>query len=366
MIEFFRIQRFKSLNDASFTLSALNVFSGLNAMGKSSVIQALLLLRQSYEKNALPDKGLLLKGEYLNLGTGKDILTENAENETIEFIITLEGTQPIKFVFDYAANSELLPIITKHKLPDEMPAFLSNNFQYLAADRISPKAVYEASDYYIKELNYLGHRGEYTAHYIAEYGLSDIKISHLKHPSSKSLTLLENLEKWMSEISPGIRIIAKQHLEMNNVSLNYAYEQNANVTANYKPQNVGFGLTFILPVLVALLRSKAGDMLIAENPEAHLHPAAQSVLGKLCCLAAQNGVQIFVETHSDHFLNGIRVAVKESIIAHENVSLFYLERNQDTEHETVVISPEIASDGTIDVWPSGFFDETDKQLEKLL
>jgi predicted ATPase len=290
MLRFIRIHGFKLLNNAQFPLASLNLFSGLNGMGKSSLIQALLLLRQSNEKNTLFNKGLLLKGDYVSLGTGQDILAESAEKEEIEF----------------------------------------------------------------------------TAHYIAEYGLSPLAVEALKHKDSPSLSLLDNLDKWMAEISPGVRIHAKLQPAMNVVSLNYAFQQGTDITADFKPQNVGFGLTFVLPVLTAILRSKPGDMIIIENPEAHLHPAGQSTLGRLCSIAANNGVQLFIETHSDHFLNGIRVCVREKIIPSHEVKVFYLERSTTSVHEALVVNPEIDESGRIDLWPQGFFDEGDRLLEKLL
>ncbi len=369
MLNFLRIQRFKSLNDAQFPLASLNLFSGLNGMGKSSLVQSLLLLRQSHEKNILFNKGLLLKGEYVSLGTGQDILTETAEKETIDFTLTWNNENPIHFTFNYDSKSDLQPLEIKktriHKSINNKSLF-SKNFQYLSADRISPKSSYEVSDYYIRDLNSLGNHGEYTAHYIAEYGLVPLSIEALKHPDSPSLSLLDNLDKWMSEISPGIRIHAELQPTMNVVSLNYAFQQGNEMTADFKPQNVGFGLTFALPVLTTILRSSPGDMVIIENPEAHLHPAGQSIIGKLCSIAAQNNVQLFIETHSDHFLNGVRVAIREQVISSHKVKIFYLERSSTSVHEALVINPEIDEDGRIDVWPKGFFDEGDRLLEKLL
>lgn len=110
MLEFIRIQRFKTLLDASFPMSWLNLFSGLNGMGKSSLIQSLLLLRQSHERRVLQNRGLLLKGEYINLGIGQDILAAQAEVELIEFLLTWHSHAPVRFAFDYAQSSDLQPL----------------------------------------------------------------------------------------------------------------------------------------------------------------------------------------------------------------------------------------------------------------
>lgn len=368
MIRFIRIQRYKALHDAQFPLASLNLFSGLNGMGKSSLIQTLLLLRQSFEKNTLPAKGLLLKGEYVSVGTGQDVLAENAELESIEFTVTWNRQAPAHFAFAYDSKSDLQPVQSGTKMHDAVFAesLFTKQFQYLSADRISPQASYDVSDYSIRDLNSLGNHGEYTAHYIAEYGLNQLPIAALKHPDSASMSLLDNLDKWMAEISPGIRIHAKLQPAMNVVSLNYAFQQGSEMTADFKPQNVGFGLTFVLPVLTSILRAYPGDLVIIENPEAHLHPAGQSVIGRLCSIAAQNGVQLFIETHSDHFLNGVRVAVREKVIPANDVQVFYLERNSTTVHEALVVNPAIDENGRIDVWPQGFFDEGDRLLGKLL
>jgi predicted ATPase len=354
--------------DASFPLGSLNIFSGLNGMGKFSLIQTLLLLRQSFERNTLFERGLLLKGDYVSLGTGQDILSEQAESNSIEFIVSLSDREPVNFCFDYSPQSDLQPIKTKVVLPEpESISLFNHNFQYLSADRISPSASYVVSDYHILDLNSLGNHGEYTAHFIAEYGLKPLNITAFKHQNATSNRLLDNLEHWMSELSPGLRIHTKLHQELNSVSLGYAFIQEKEMTADFKPQNVGFGLTFVLPVLTAILRSKPGDLLIIENPESHLHPAGQSLIGRMCAMAASNGVQLFVESHSDHFLNGIRVAVKQGVVKPDVIKLFFIERDSmSVNHSSTVQSPSIDSDGRIDYWPSGFFDEWDNQLEKLL
>lgn len=75
--------------------------------------------------------------------------------------------------------------------------------------------------------------------------------------------------------------------------------------------NTGFGITYVLSVLVAVLFAPKGSLVLIENPEAHIHPAAQAALMKLISRAAEHGVQIILETHSDHVINGALVALKK-------------------------------------------------------
>ena len=120
-------------------------------------------------------------------------------------------------------------------------------------------------------------------------------------------------------------------------------------------------------MLFRSLCSKPGDLIIIENPESHLHPSGQSLIGKLIALASENGVQIAIETHSDHIINGIRAAVKNKDLASDNVIIYFLSRDLNSvEHCTNVEKIEINQNGKIDHWPEGFFDEWDKSLNILL
>lgn len=367
MIEYMHIQRFKALLDAEFKLSNLNIFSGLNGMGKSSVLQTLLLLRQSYKSNMLLQEGLLLNGDYVSLGNGQDILNENTKEETIEFLLKFKNNKSLLFNFKYESQRDVQPIQNNNLSEFNFKGFnlFNNNFQYLSAERINPQTSYKMSHYNINTLNSIGNNGEYTAHYIEANNFKDISLTEIKHTNAVSEKLNENLNCWMSEISPEIKINVFNPKNSDSVLLSYSFKQGKIYSAEYKPQNVGFGITFVLPVLTAILKAKKGDLLIIENPESHLHPAGQSLVGKMCAIAAQNGVQLFIETHSDHFLNGVRVAVKEKLIDCKNTALFFFERDEKNISSNV-INPKIDENGRIDKWPKGFFDEFDNQLEKLL
>ncbi len=368
MLKLIRIQSFKTLLDATFNLSSLNLLSGLNGMGKSSLIQSLLLLRQSHERRVLQNRGLLLKGDYINLGIGQDILAAQAEADLIEFNLEWQSHGDVKFAFDYDQSSDLQPLKDgKTIIYPENVSLFNGNFQYLSAERIGPRNQYDLSDFSLRGLNSLGKHGEYTVQYIAEYGTEPIAIDAMRHEFASSSTFSENLNAWMSEITPGVRVRTSIQHQFNSAILAYAFEQGKELTSDFKPQNVGFGLTYALPVVTTLLRARRGDLVLIENPESHLHPAGQSALGRMCALVAANGVQLILETHSDHFLNGIRVAIKLKLISHEQVRIFFLERSKEnSSHASIVHNPNIDSQGRIDYWPNGFFDEWDKCLEQLL
>ncbi|WP_338044553.1 AAA family ATPase [Nostoc edaphicum] len=116
-----------------------------------------------------------------------------------------------------------------------------------------------------------------------------------------------------------------------------------------------------------VLASEPDTLILVENPEAHLHPRGQTKMGELLALAASCGVQVVIETHSDHVLNGIRLAVHSGKLEPEDVQLHYFQRQEKQgQIFTEVVSPRIDRNGRIDRWPDGFFDEWEKNLITLL
>lgn len=81
--------------------------------------------------------------------------------------------------------------------------------------------------------------------------------------------------------------------------------------------------------------ARPGDMVLIENPESHLHPKGQSAIGRLLAATAANGVQIFCESHSDHIINGVRVAVKEGIIQQNQLAVYYFSRDLPAEYRFI-------------------------------
>ena len=383
MISHLSIARFKAIRNASLSLRSLNLFAGINGMGKSTCLQSLLLLRQSWTARTLPTSGLLLRGPLADLGRGEDVLHQFENEESVEFqIATQDGSATWTFSVEKGRglDHEILPLINfkadyPQSISGDSAAYqqspFSAGFRYLSAERVRPEVAYDTSFYSVRELDQIGSRGEFAVHYLAEHQHRPLGISTLQHPelAANQIDLLSNVRAWMGEVSPGISLAVQQYPGINKASVNFDYDTGpgSRFANPLRPTNVGFGISYCLPIVVAALSAQPGDTLLVENPESHLHPSGQSRIGRLLALVAAGGVQVLVETHSDHVLNGIRVCVKRGELAPVDVAIFSFDRPRgDPAHDVTITSPTINRDGKIDPWPRGFFDEAEKLLFELL
>ncbi|MEB3359486.1 MAG: DUF3696 domain-containing protein [Synechococcales bacterium] len=360
-----QIKNFKCFENQRFDLGKLTLFTGLNSSGKSSSIQSLLLLRQSYYQDLLPNVGLALNGDLVSVGTAQDALFEGAgAEEKIEFSVTWCNGEVGIWSFNYDRVADVLKLDSPPTKGSIYETSLYNNFfHYLTAERIGPRPFFETSDFQVRQRKQIGTRGEYSAHFLSVYRDEHIPNQTLNHPEAESSNLIDQVRAWMGEVSPGTRIERKLNPDMGLVSLQFFY----GLSNPYRATNVGFGITYTLPILLAILASPPGTLILLENPEAHLHPRGQSMMGHLLALAASCDIQVIVETHSDHVLNGIRLAVHGGKIKPEDVCLHFFERiNQNNQVITKVVSPKVDRNGRINHWPDGFFDEWDKSLDALL
>jgi predicted ATPase len=386
VIDALTITNFKSFASAEIPLGAYTLLSGLNSSGKSTVLQALALLRQAENAGLLvdlhgfiddaPSPGFPLNGELVELGTGQDILhedhvTEPGRDPEISFALKAEGV-PYEWRARYGREDDLLSLTGGPEAPLDFPTvdagravtLFNPGFQYLRADRINPAVTYPQSHEMAVRRGFLGTRGEYTIDYLRHYQDETVPSTVLHHPDA-SPRLLDQVEAWMGEICPGVKIAATAIERTDLVRLGFEFTRTGHLTTNARrPINVGFGLTYVLPVVVACLTAKSGAMILLENPEAHVHPQGQSAMARLTCAAASAGAQVIVETHSDHILNGVRLTVKRQQLAPDDVRLHYFQRNADGIVD--IVSPAIGPDGMLSQWPPGFFDEWDRSLDQLL
>lgn len=359
MVEKIELENFKCFQFAEINLKALNIFSGINGMGKSTAIQSLLLLKQSLQQDYLPNN-ISLNGDYVNIGTGQDLLYENAENDRIK-ISLYENNIPYTADMIYEGSSDVLKL---QEYDDSITQLLNVPFEYLNAERSAPQSIYPKSSYYVDSKLQLGIHGQYTVHFLSKH-----QDDHLKWDScnDQETSLKGAVQYWLNEISPNIKLDAHEIAKTDLTQLGYYYNTGNGKSNTYRPTNVGFGISYILPVIVALVKAEPGSIVIVENPEAHLHPRGQRKMGELLSKCAANNIQVFVETHSDHVMNGIRIAVKNRIICPSKVNFMFFSK-QEIKGTIIhgIENPQINSEGKLNYWPDGFFDEWDKALDEII
>lgn len=365
MIKQIEIKNFKSIKKANVSVSNLNLLMGLNGMGKSSFIQPLLLMMQS---DKLEERVIDLNGILAQIGQGRDALYQYAEDEKIVFELTFEKHSKYSWKFGYQKDKEKLTAENGYT-KEQMSFFRKNTkrFQYIRAERIGPRDIYEASSVVVADKKQLGLLGEHAAYYINVFGQEHDVIEMLRHPKASSYNLLSQINAWMKEISPGVSLNTKYVPEVNKVILDYQFDLLNDKTNSFRPKNVGFGISYVLPIVLALLTAEEGKIIVIENPESHIHPRGQAELGKLISLAASIGAQLFVETHSDHILNGIRVAVKDNLVDKSKVNLMYFEKTTtEKEQFTKITQIKVDTKGELSDYPKNMIDEWGNQLFKLM
>lgn len=338
----------------------MTLLSGLNSTGKSSILQCFLLLRQSSRHSTIR-----LKGELTDIGQASDAFCADAADDKMIFELYTEEQAPMKWEYIFEFSEGKVSFVTASMPePHENLALFNNSFHYLSADRWGPRLTTPLSDDDIR-LGNLAKDGRYTIHYLAqneEEPLPNPDIP-LREEKANRTRLLHQVQSWLGEISPGTRIVPQLIRGADIGTVNFSFEGRDGPSPPFRPTNVGFGLSYTLPIIVALLSLPKGGLVLLENPEAHLHPKGQTLIGKLMAQVAAAGIQVIVETHSDHVLDGIRLAVFEGLIKPMQTCFHYFDRSE--EGNIQLLTPKINEEGRIDNWPDGFFDESVRNLAAL-
>jgi len=346
MLTEMRLLNFKSFIDDSIPLSPMTLLAGINNTGKSSIMQAVRMLWKwaTVGDPTLPGHGALKEMKNLNV----------ARDAPIKIVYSFQKGHQVEMQIEFMDSGK--PTLNAFEIPSStILPFMS----YVSADRWGPRVslpMYTA----VGDLNEVGQQGEYVIDFLSRHEI-DIIPEILHHPKAEGGNLVFNVRAWLEEISPNVDF---KHGTDPKRDLSYA------TIDGFRPPNTGFGLSYTLPVIVSLLGMSAeweedekqklkadnGTLVLLENPEAHLHPTGQTAMGRLIALAAASGVQVIVETHSDHLMDGIRIAVKEGTLSSHKTAFHYFTLNDDK--TTSIESPILHSNGKLDFWPKGFFDQT--------
>lgn len=376
------IKNFKCFYGIEVPINELTVFAGGNGNGKSTAIQALLLLRRTiehcsewkgdhFEYNVTNNLNVELNEVYcLGLGNSLNILPSEFKETEIELgLSNSENGVVAKYSTNNLNELWITPIelIKKDfKYPDNPLMF--QEFYYLNAERIGPR-INQGIKFY--DYPNVGFQGEFTAQIIADLDTLEtenkFQIDNKRVLSDskflKGSKFQHHVNAWLSYIIDGVTIVPVKDSETHTARI--AVENSFSKGKSIFPTNTGFGISYSLPIIVSCLLAKKNTFLIIENPEAHLHPSAQSKMGFFLGVMANSGIKIIVETHSDHIINGIQIAVAERKINNELVTInFFSHQENSTQPEVQPIK--LKEKGELTDWPKGFFDQTQLDYSHLI
>lgn len=362
-IEKIILKNFKCHKDFETDLKQLNILTGSNAAGKSSLIQALLLAFKSWKE--CEKKRINTNKIYdMNLGIPLNIVSEDLEEKNIEIELFLNGIKnkvvlglpddSDEMSFDICNYEEILETKEQEYDLGKMSIF------YLNAERKGPRIVSFINDIIPYSV---GNTGENTGYVLSEMDKLQKINGDFRLPKELRISEIDrfsaNCEEWLNVIIPDTKIQYSVDVEKNITTVMLQ-----NQGEFHLPISTGFGITYVLPIIVQALAASMikNSILIVENPEAHLHPLSQSRLGKFLALAAINGVQIVLETHSEHIVDGCRIQIAKEKQC-ENMKILFFEKR---DNKSVCKDINIQDNGELDEWPEGFFDQKRADLRELL
>jgi len=362
MIEQVQIKNFKCFKNQKFSFRNLTVLCGQNSGGKSSVIQALLLARQAASFSN--EKGLKLNGLFgVHLGTAFDIFYNGAEENQIQFNYQFRNMKEVvqltlKYDEKNANEQRFMEIIDEPMFPECMSSLRTCGFVYLGAERLGPRDILPTQSQ-PHDLQDVGPMGEYTAELLASHERKPVR-EEMCHPDGgDDRRLRRQVELWMRELIPSLSIEPTSLPRTNSMALFFKI---GGIESEWRRQgNMGFGVSYSLPIIVAGLLAEPGSVMIIDSPEAHLHPAAQARLTQFLARLAAGGVQVILETHSDHVLNGLRLAaLNENPLQREQVIIYHMDYEEGISELTITHT------GSLSHWPKGFFDQSERDLAAIV
>lgn len=327
MLEQLELQGFKSFEYASLTLRPLTILTGLNSSGKSSVLQAIRML----ERGARKTDNCLLDG----YGDWNELKCNHSDTVSLKAVFNEGSTVSV------SANGHFEEELSDAAFPEVL---------YVSADRFGPQKSIPVF-YNIK----LGSKGENIVKVIEYFAEQELPAC-VQHPKAEGVTFEYNLKAWLNIISPGVTFRTEIRKD---TDMSFTWFD------DHRAMNVGFGLSYTLTVIVALLVGVLNkSVVLIENPEAHLHPKGQTEMAKLISLAIEAGAQVIVETHSDHLFDGFRLSVKAKPALSDHIIGYWFTLDEDrlTEFEKI----HILENGRVDNWPAGMFDQFEINASQLL
>jgi hypothetical protein len=379
------VEGFKSIaKRQEIEIAPLTILAGANSSGKSSIMQPLLMLKQTLEATYDPGP-LKLDGPNVTFTSSDQFLSKigrydrpslRIEIETKDggFGVTFANNQPLGVLEEtYTILDDeltLRPTMSQQEIRSALRdpwkgvadqlSIEAHRFFLVLTDGASPPNFIPYPDLGIEDLIHVpGFRGNQSRTYSAAHaglvfpGTFDNYVASVifawqkdQRPRYEALNLdLQRLELAQMVFA---RRINEVQMELQ-VGIGHNEPQRLDNIAD-----VGFGVSQALPAVVALHAADSGRLVYLEEPEIHLHPRAQTKLADILAASAKRGVRVVAETHSSLLLRAIQTAVAKGDLDPELVRLHWFTR--DAEGVTQVTSAKPDANGAFGDWPEDFGD----------
>lgn len=358
MLEKLKIFNYKCFADAEIDFAPLTIVTGTNSSGKSSVLQSILLsayyiapIDEFETRHRISELSNVLRR--YSVTNFREVVNRYSTEKIIKFNLLFSGKESaeVEITDDHKGRSNF-----KNKKSSNLT--YEKNLFYLSANRTGQDEIAT-----INSSLKIGHNGDCAIGTFDSEKDNPIHSDLIFDSKSITTTLKHNLAFWLSRITDYSISFQTERISTTLVRPLFIVED----LGDKSPNLVGAGNSYLVTLLIMCLLANPGDMLLIENPEIHLHPSAQSKTGEFLAFIASKGVQLIVETHSEHLINRIRYEVYDSqsslvakqVIIHykpkanENfISIFLNESGQFVNLENNRVN-----------FPHGYFDAT---LDKLL
>lgn len=398
------VRGFKCLAEESrIEIRPLTILAGVNSSGKSSIMQPLLLMKQTLEASYDPGP-LLLNGPNVKLTSVDQFVPRarvNLDTRSLSVQVATDLTYNITFSTSSGRKIEIseMRIETKgnrvlHLTPGsrgpalyaELSQFLSDQWPLVPSETIatyrdrcflsvtseSPNGddsfpTMKFSSFPTHDLTRMIHipglRGNPERAYERTAAGPTFPGTFEKYVASIIADWVDNnddrpirLGKMLGQLGLtqeiSVRHLNEAQLE---VRVGRLSEVNSRGKDLVNVADVGFGVSQVLPVLVALLVADEGQLVYVEQPELHLHPRAQHLLARIMVDAAKRGVRLVAETHSALLLLQVRTLLAQGEIDPDLVRLHWFARDPGN-GKTSIDTANLDKDGAFGGWPEDFGD----------
>ena len=438
------VRGYKSLyEECSIEIRPLTILAGANSSGKSSIMQPLLLLKQTLE--AAYDPGsLLLNGPNVQFTSSTQFLSKNSikkhtpsiKESTSSFTVKLkiDSNTSLANTFEKSLKHSIHVVKTdikentalveySRKMSRQSILFLLGNYYINRGDREMGNFFLEGKGKTVEKLEWNISRYrcflnlECKSEGYLQVGDELLPVPTTLYNSSSRMSLFESQICRLIHV-PGVRVNPDRTYEITAIGSGFpgGFENYvASIISYWKETkdkrlrdlgqaletlgltwkvdarkvngvqielrvgrlprsgsardmvsiaDVGFGVSQVLPVLVALLVAEPGQLVYLEQPEMHLHPRAQAALAEILADAAKRGVRVVVETHSELLLLAVQSLVAEGKLSPDLVKLHWFTRREDG--VTEVNSANLDDAGAFGDWPEDFGDVSMKLESRYL